>query len=260
MRPDHLACVIALSVGLPPAAHAASTCSLAGTDAYREQGLDPALVAFAAARDHPECVADTQLAFNYARTLHAILDRDGDDARVCRAADAYAEAIRDETLDATVRVIAAREGSSLTARCTKVRQRLAASAPITPPVTPAPRTEPTPSTAGAWLLTATSAAALLGAGVAWLAARDALGSAKSATERAEHAARPPIDAAAHQAARRDYTAAIDDAHTFELSAWILLGAGAALGTWAVITWTHDVDDFVVNVHLDGPAVRVEGRF
>ena len=256
-----------LGAALPIPALAAPACSLAGTDAYREQGIDAALEAFASARQLPECAGDGQLAFNFARTLHAVLDRDGDDSRVCLAADAYAEAGRAEALDVTVRAIATQGEQDLTARCLAMRRvaesleqaaaaDAAAASLAAPPIAAASES----GRAGAWILTATSAATLVGAGVAYWTARDALTAADQARGRADHAAEEPIDAVAYQTARRDFAAAAETAREAEIAAWVLLGAGAALGTWAVLTWTDDADDAVVNLYFDGPAVRVEGRF
>ena len=103
-----------------PATAATDDCSSDGTRAFRDQGLDAALDAFTAARARPECATDGQLAFNYARTLHAVLDRDGDDARVCAAADAYAAATRAERLAGQVQALAARSRAELADRCAAV--------------------------------------------------------------------------------------------------------------------------------------------
>lgn len=309
----------ALTVGGPVGA--AEDCSSAGTRAFRAEGLDAALAAFTAARARADCAGDGQLAFNYARTLHAVLDRDGDDARVCAAADAYGEAARAE-LPAAVQGLAIEGRAKLADRCaaraagpvdsadyttlverarTAVRagdkpaaatawkaasaakpdaalphralcsllpdlgrgdearghcrqwRALEPQAAVGPVVTASDRTL-------AWVLTGGAAAALVGAGVSFVAALDAADEADAAAERGEAArsATPP-DAAAYAAARRAVDTATDDTRTREIAAYALLGVAVGLGTWAALEWADDEGSHLT-LRFDGAGARVEGRF
>lgn len=104
-----------------PAVALADDCSSAGTRAFRTEGVDAALSAFEAARARVECRDDAQLAFNYARSLQAVLDRDGDDPRVCAAAEAYTRAATADSLPGAVRAMAAKSGAELDGRCERLR-------------------------------------------------------------------------------------------------------------------------------------------
>lgn len=99
----------------------ADDCSSAGTRAFRTEGIDAAYAAFDAARQRPECRGDAQLAFNYARTVQAVLDRDGDDPRACAAAEAYATAATADALVGAVRALAAEGRAAMAARCEALR-------------------------------------------------------------------------------------------------------------------------------------------
>lgn len=112
----------------------------------------------------------------------------------------------------------------------------------------------------AWVLTAGAAAALVGGGVAYAMALGAADDAAAARDRGEAAAAAsPPDAARYADARRDLAAASDATRTREIAAYVLLGAGVALGTWAALTWADD-GGAVATVRFDGPGLRVEGRF
>lgn len=113
---------IALSLSLAVGPAWAEDCSSAGTRAFRTEGVDAALSAFTAARARAECRGDAQLAFNYARSLQGVLDRDGDDRRVCDAAEAYAQAATADSLPGAVRALAAKGRSDLATRCEALRQ------------------------------------------------------------------------------------------------------------------------------------------
>lgn len=112
-----LLCVALLAAG--PAQ--AEECSSAGTRAYRTEGVDAAFAAFAEARTRPACRGDAQLAFNYARSLQSVLDRDGDDRRACDGAEAYAQAATADTLPGAVRALAAKGRADLARRCEAVQ-------------------------------------------------------------------------------------------------------------------------------------------
>ncbi|MCA9539280.1 MAG: hypothetical protein KC620_10365 [Myxococcales bacterium] len=112
-----LPAALALSALLAGPARAERDCSSEGTRAFRTSGPDAAQTAFAAARAKPECAGDAQLAFNFARTLQTVLDRDGDDPRVCEAAQAYGEAARAAELAGPVRALAAKGKAQLDLRC-----------------------------------------------------------------------------------------------------------------------------------------------
>lgn len=311
-----------LAALLPLAAAAADDCSTAGTRAFRAEGVDAALAAFTAARARPECAGDGQLAFNYARTLQTVLDRDGDDPRACAAADAYAEAARDPRVAGQVQALAAKARVDLSARCAAVQQKTEAAADYPTlverararvragdkagaaeawkaasalqPETALPHRalcsllpdlgradegrghcrqwralEPAaaaaspasgPDRALAWALTAGAAAALIGGGVAFAAALDSADEAAAARDRGvAAAAASPVDEARYADARRDLAAASDATRTREIAAYVLLGAGAALGTWAALTWAED-GAAVATLRFDGPGLRLEGRF
>lgn len=112
----------------PGPALAAEDCSSAGTRAFRTEGIDAAFAAFAEARQRPECEDDAQLAFNYARSLQSLLDRDGDDARACDGAGAYAQAATADTLPGAVRALAAKGRAELAGRCDAARASAAPTA------------------------------------------------------------------------------------------------------------------------------------
>lgn len=309
----------ALTVAGPVAA--AEDCSSDGTHAFRAEGLDAALASFTAARARAGCADDGQLAFNYARTLHAVLDRDGDDPRVCAAADAYGQAARAE-LPAAVQALAVEGRAKLAERCAAQEAGPADSADYTtlverartavragdkpvaavawkaasaakpdaalphralcsllpdlgrgdearghcrqwralepqtavgPVVGPADRTL-------AWVLTGGAAAALVGAGVSFVAALDAADEADAAARRGEAArAATPPDSAAYDAARRAVDAATDDTRTREIAAYALLGVAVGLGTWAALEWADDEGAHVA-LRWGGAGAWVEGRF
>ncbi len=109
------------ALAIAPGAALADDCSSAGTRAFRTEGVDAALAAFEAARARDACRDDAQLAFNYARSLQAVLDRDGDDPRVCAAAEAYTQAATAAVLPGAVRAMAARSGAELDGRCEALR-------------------------------------------------------------------------------------------------------------------------------------------
>lgn len=111
----------ALGLALLAAPAHAEDCSSAGTRAFRTEGVDAALSAFTAARARAECRGDAQLAFNYGRSLQQVLDRDGDDPRVCDAAEAYAQAATADGLPGAVRALATKERAALTERCAALR-------------------------------------------------------------------------------------------------------------------------------------------
>lgn len=100
---------------------AAEDCSSAGTRAFRTEGIDAAFAAFTEARERAECRDDAQLAFNYARSLQSLLDRDGDDTRACDGVEAYAQAATADTLPGAVRALAAKGRADLAGRCDAAR-------------------------------------------------------------------------------------------------------------------------------------------
>lgn len=125
MGADRRICLVLGAALLAAPAAAVADCSSEGTRAFRTEGVDAALTAFAEARERPECAEDDQLAFNYARSLQQVLDRDGDDERVCAAVEAYGQAATAASLPGPVRALAAKSRSDLAGRCEALRRAAA---------------------------------------------------------------------------------------------------------------------------------------
>lgn len=318
-RPVRGALLIAALSMLAGPVWAADDCSSAGTRAFRTEGVDAAYAAFDADRQRDDCRRDPQLAFNYARAIQSILDRDGDDERACAAAQAYGQAATAAVLPGAVRAMSARGRADMDTRCKTVKagapsqedyqtlvdrarakvragdkagaaeawKAASESKPdaalphralcsllrdldrhdegrghcrawrsLEPAVDAAPAGGMGTGRTITWVITGASAAALVG-GVIFYA--DAMGAADDAFG-ARRDALAAGSGPGYDLGRDAMNASIERAKTNQTAAFIMLGAGAALGGWALFRVLNEDEGATAAVGVGVGSFVVRGRF